>query len=180
MSGISLLVSEINSIFVANWLIQTKLRNALIVMSLVILLITRIIVIRDCLRVTHNYFINFIEGLFPHVSEAQCGYTSLHKYHDTILTNLNRILLILDLKKFTEEHLSSEHDIIICGTKIDHFIVIYFSNSTVMHFNKLVLSLPGLWQSSKVCQNDSATLKLHFLEGILSMVVIEWQITATV
>ena len=31
-------------------------------------------------HVTHNYIINFVEGLFPLVSEAYCGYTSLHEY----------------------------------------------------------------------------------------------------
>ena len=31
-------------------------------------------------HVTHNYIINFAEGLFPLVSEAHCGYTSLHEY----------------------------------------------------------------------------------------------------
>ena len=29
-------------------------------------------------------FINFNKGLFPHVSEPQCGYTSLHEYVITI------------------------------------------------------------------------------------------------
>ena len=31
-------------------------------------------------HVTHNYFITFVKGLFPHVSEAHCGHTSLHEY----------------------------------------------------------------------------------------------------
>ena len=35
-------------------------------------------------HVTHNYIINFVEGLFPLASEAHCGYTSLHKYVITI------------------------------------------------------------------------------------------------
>ena len=26
-----------------------------------------------------HYFISFVEGLFPRVSEAHCGYTSVHK-----------------------------------------------------------------------------------------------------
>ena len=33
---------------------------------------------------THNYIINFVDGLFPLASEAHCGYTSLHKYVITI------------------------------------------------------------------------------------------------
>ena len=28
----------------------------------------------------HYYFINFVEGLIPRVSEAHCGYTSLQEY----------------------------------------------------------------------------------------------------
>ena len=36
-------------------------------------------------HVTHNYIINFVEGLFPLASEAHCGYTSLHEYVITIL-----------------------------------------------------------------------------------------------
>ena len=35
-------------------------------------------------HVTHNYIINFVEGLFPLASEAHRGYTSLHKYVITI------------------------------------------------------------------------------------------------
>ena len=36
-------------------------------------------------QVTHNYIINFVEGLFPLASEAHFGYTSLHKYVITII-----------------------------------------------------------------------------------------------
>ena len=32
----------------------------------------------------HYYFINFVEGLIPCVSEAHCGYTSLQEYVITI------------------------------------------------------------------------------------------------
>ena len=32
----------------------------------------------------HYYFINFVEGLFPRVSEAHSGYTSLQKYVITV------------------------------------------------------------------------------------------------
>ena len=35
-------------------------------------------------HVTHYYFINYVKGLFPRVSEAHCVYTSLHKYVTTI------------------------------------------------------------------------------------------------
>ena len=35
-------------------------------------------------HVTHYYFINFVEGLFPLASEEHSGYTSLHKYVITI------------------------------------------------------------------------------------------------
>ena len=40
-------------------------------------------------HVTHYCFINFVEGIFPHVSEARCRYTSLHKYVITISKNTN-------------------------------------------------------------------------------------------
>ena len=36
-------------------------------------------------HVTHYYLISFVKGLFPRVSEAQCGYTSLHEYVITII-----------------------------------------------------------------------------------------------
>ena len=39
-------------------------------------------------HVTHNYIINFIEGLFPLVSEAHCGYDFLHEYVITIISFL--------------------------------------------------------------------------------------------
>ena len=35
--------------------------------------------IQDCLHVTHNYFIYFIEGLSPPVNKAHCRCTSLYK-----------------------------------------------------------------------------------------------------
>ena len=39
----------------------------------------------DILRhITHYYLISFVEGLFPHESEAHCGYTSLQEYVITI------------------------------------------------------------------------------------------------
>ena len=31
-------------------------------------------------HITHYCLISFVEGLFPHVSEAHCGYTSLQEY----------------------------------------------------------------------------------------------------
>ena len=52
------------------------------------LLITRIKGIQDCLHVMTcytNYFINFVNGLFPLASEAHCGYASLLEYVITIL-----------------------------------------------------------------------------------------------
>ena len=36
-------------------------------------------------HVTQYNLISFVKGLFPHVSEANCVYTSLHKYVITIL-----------------------------------------------------------------------------------------------
>ena len=39
---------------------------------------------KSYIHVTHYYFINFVEGLIPRVSEAHCGYTSSHEYVITI------------------------------------------------------------------------------------------------
>ena len=39
-------------------------------------------------HVTHNYIINFVEGLFPLESEAYCGYTSLQEYVITMRGSL--------------------------------------------------------------------------------------------
>ena len=38
-------------------------------------------------HVTHYYLIIFVKGLSPRVSEAQCGYTSLHEYVITTFEN---------------------------------------------------------------------------------------------
>ena len=41
---------------------------------------TRIFGIQDCLHIIHIYFINFVEGVNPPMSEAHCGCTSFHEY----------------------------------------------------------------------------------------------------
>ena len=43
----------------------------------------------------HNYFINFLEGLIPRVSEAHCEYTSLHEYVITIEGQINFLILFI-------------------------------------------------------------------------------------
>ena len=42
--------------------------------------------IQDCLHVIHIYFINFVEGVNPLMSEVHSGCTSFNEYvyHDTI------------------------------------------------------------------------------------------------
>ena len=51
-------------------------------------------------HVTHYYLISFIEGFFPRVPEAHCGYTSLHEYAITIRALKVKSWAFFELLKF--------------------------------------------------------------------------------